>query len=207
MWRTLLTPTVSRKRSSPTSVVAIVSRRRSMPAPVRTDTSSTVQTSRARSTRGRRCSTRPEIDFVDHDQPSRARRVDIGAILIAQRRNNRSPRARSAVRPRRCTLHTFTFHHLLGLADTGGVDQRDRDAADVAAFRQQVARRAGDLGDDRAVRADECVEQARLSNVGAADNERPDGLHESRGPDARWRGVRRPAHARRRARRSLPRAR
>ena len=113
-----------------------------------------------------------QIDLVDDDQPARARGVDIGAILIAQRPQSIDHHEHEIRRLRRGAraLHAFTLDDLLRLADARGIDERDRDAADVAALCQQVARRAGDLRDDRAVGADECVEEARLSNVGAADD-------------------------------------
>ena len=192
MCRTLLTPTVSRKRSSPTSVVAIVSRRRSMPAPVRTDTSSdgpnADDAARHAIRRRHRRSHRTLHTSIDARSSmlhaagrstllmtisaSRARGVDVGAILLAQRTRSIDHHEHEIRRLRRGAraLNAFTLDDLLGLADARGVDERDRDAADVAALGQQVARRAGDLRDDRAIGADECVEEARLSNVGAADD-------------------------------------
>ncbi len=113
-----------------------------------------------------------QIDLVDDDQAARARGIDVGAILIAQRARSIDHDEHEIRRLRRGAraLNAFALDDLLGLADARGVDQRDRDSADVAALREQVARRAGNLGDDGAIGADECVEEARLSNVGAADD-------------------------------------
>src|SRR6185503_17366662 len=53
------------------------------------------------------------------------------------------------------------------LAQSGGIDQRERHALDLDRLAQRIARRAGDWRDDRALLAGEAVEQARFSDVGA----------------------------------------
>jgi hypothetical protein len=52
------------------------------------------------------------------------------------------------------------------LAQSRGIDQRERHALDLDRLAQRIARRAGDRRDDRALFAGEAVEQARLADVG-----------------------------------------
>ena len=56
------------------------------------------------------------------------------------------------------------------MSRTRRIDQRQRQPADVGLLGQQIPRRAGDRGDDRAVRIEQDVEQARLADVRRADN-------------------------------------
>ena len=75
------------------------------------------------------------------------------------------------MRRRARSRDAFGLHHVAGIAaDTGGVHQRDRDPVDVDRLGQQIARRAGDFGDDRAAGAGERIEQRRLARVWAADD-------------------------------------
>ena len=56
------------------------------------------------------------------------------------------------------------------LAKAGGVDERDAKPVEIDRLGHEIARRARHLGDDRARRADERVEQARLPDVRRADD-------------------------------------
>src|SRR5262249_44306137 len=76
-----------------------------------------------------------------------------------------------------------------GLAQAGGVDSAQRDAPDVDALFDDVARGAGDLGDDGAALAQESVQQAGLADVGPAGDddsgalaEQPAGLRRRQQP-------------------------
>src|ERR1044071_2738131 len=53
------------------------------------------------------------------------------------------------------------------LAQSRGIDQRERHALDLDRLAQRIAGRAGDRRDDRALLAGEAVKQAGLANVGA----------------------------------------
>ena len=76
----------------------------------------------------------------------------------------------------------FVLDRVAGaLAQAGRVDQRERQAVDVDALGHQIARRARDVGDDRARRAGERVEQARLARVRPSDDRRPSALRGSAG--------------------------
>ena len=68
------------------------------------------------------------------------------------------------------TFHALGFDGIPHIAEACGVDERDRQAADVHALGHQIAGRPGDVGDDRPRCADEAVEQARFARVRAAGN-------------------------------------
>ena len=55
-------------------------------------------------------------------------------------------------------------------ANSGSVDERDAQSVEIDRLGHQVARRAWHVGHDGARGADQRVEEARLSNVGPADN-------------------------------------
>ena len=57
-----------------------------------------------------------------------------------------------------------------GLAKAGRVDERDPQAVEIDDFGHEIARRSWHVGDDRARRADERVEEARLADVRLADD-------------------------------------
>ena len=76
---------------------------------------------------------------------------------------------RDASRPVRA-LHPFGLNGIPGVPESRRVDQCDRHSADVHAFGEHIARRAGHVRDDRAIRAGECIEQTRLSRVRCADD-------------------------------------
>ena len=62
----------------------------------------------------------------------------------------------------------FALDLVLGLAQTGGVNEHHGDAAHVGGFFAGVAGRAGDVRNDGAVVAVELIEEAGLAGVGAA---------------------------------------
>ena len=62
----------------------------------------------------------------------------------------------------------LAFDVVGGRAQAGGVDEHDGDAANVGGFLDGVAGRAGGVGDDGAVVAEQLVEEAGLSDVGPA---------------------------------------
>ena len=75
---------------------------------------------------------------------------------------------------RRARATPSRFDGVAGFAEPGGVNERDRQALDVHALGQQVPRRPGNLGHDRARRADERVEQTRFAGVRpAGDHDQP----------------------------------
>ncbi len=55
-------------------------------------------------------------------------------------------------------------------AQTGGVDQLERNAVERDALGDEVARGAGSCGDDGAVALDEAIEERALAGVGPADD-------------------------------------
>ncbi len=69
-----------------------------------------------------------------------------------------------------CTAYAFALHRIMRFAQACGVGQFQRDAIETDAFAQYVARGAGDIGDDGAIAACKCIEQAGLARVGATDN-------------------------------------
>ena len=64
--------------------------------------------------------------------------------------------------------NAFPLHHVLALAQTGGVDDVQRQAVDVDLLAQHVAGGAGDVGDDGRLPPGQGIEQARLAGVGLA---------------------------------------
>ena len=52
----------------------------------------------------------------------------------------------------------------------GGIDELHRDAVERRGLRNQVARGAGDIGDDGAILFQQAVEQAALAHIGSADD-------------------------------------
>ena len=64
----------------------------------------------------------------------------------------------------------FELDLVARLAQAGGVNEDDGQAANVGRLLNGVARRAGNRGDDGAVMAEELVEQARFAGVGPADD-------------------------------------
>ena len=67
----------------------------------------------------------------------------------------------------------------LSHADAGRVHELDRNAVDGRHFRNQVARGAGDLGDDGAILLQQPVEQAALADVRPPDDgQRDAGMHQ-----------------------------
>ena len=73
-------------------------------------------------------------------------------------------------------LHAERFHGVGCFAHARGVGQPQRHAAEKAPLRERVARRAGDVGDDGALKAEQRVEQRRFSGVRAAENGRAHAL-------------------------------
>ena len=71
-------------------------------------------------------------------------------------------------------LHRFAnadaFGFVEGVANAGGVHQPHRNSTDGDGFADQVARGAGSGRDDGALVLDQAIEQARLADVGTADD-------------------------------------
>ena len=78
----------------------------------------------------------------------------------------RSATVTAALRAR----NAFLFDDIRRLANARRIDQRQRETADVGLLGQQIARRAGNRGDDRAIRVEQRVEQARLADIRRADD-------------------------------------
>ncbi len=66
--------------------------------------------------------------------------------------------------------NAFLLDHVVGVAHASGVDERQADAIETDRFAQHVARRAGNRRDDRAFALGQRVEQARLADIGPADD-------------------------------------
>ena len=66
--------------------------------------------------------------------------------------------------------HAFGFDRVGRRAKARRIDERHAQAVEVDRFRDQVARRARDVGHDRARGAGERVEDARLAHVRLADD-------------------------------------
>ncbi len=73
-------------------------------------------------------------------------------------------------------LDTERLHQILAGANAGRVHEFDRDSVNGRHFRHQVARGAGDIGDDRAILLQQPVEEAAFAHVGPPD----DGERDSR---------------------------
>ena len=67
-------------------------------------------------------------------------------------------------------LYADAFGFVEGAADSGGVHQLHRNSAERNGFGHEIARGAGRGGDDGALALDQAIEQARLADVGAADD-------------------------------------
>ena len=120
--------------------------------------------------------TRHEIALArHHDRGRAARRLEQRAIVGVERlrcdRARRAPGPRPPRAWRARAMPSSSIGVAGALAQAGGVDQRHRHAVDVDALGQQIARRAGHLGDDRARGAGERVEEARLARVRPADDD------------------------------------
>jgi len=63
--------------------------------------------------------------------------------------------------------YTLLLHRVDCGAETGGIDNVQRQAIDVDLFTDQIAGRAWLAGDDRGRIAGECVEEARLAAIGS----------------------------------------
>ena len=68
----------------------------------------------------------------------------------------------------------LAFNLVARLAQAGGVNEHDRQAADVRGLLNRVARRAGNGRNDGAVMAKQLVEQTGFAGVRPADNRRAD---------------------------------
>jgi hypothetical protein len=66
--------------------------------------------------------------------------------------------------------HALLLDGIDRLTHAGGIDQRQREAADVCTLGQQIPRGSGNGGHNRAIGVQQRVEQARLADVRRADN-------------------------------------
>ena len=157
----------SRGTPAPAASAAIAARRSSIPSSVSDDT--------AQRAGRRRVPRRRQIALAgdDHARPRRG----VGeqrAVVVRQRRAiDRARRARRSAAPpawRAREMPSSSIASPALRAQSRRVDDRERHAADVDALRQQIARRARHVGDDRPRRAGEPVEQARLAGVRPPDD-------------------------------------
>jgi hypothetical protein len=119
------------------------------------------------------CALAADVDLVVHDQSHGAfgaiaqqGGIGLGASTVGDENGNVGAGqfgARAA--------HAFAFDQVARLAQAGRVDQGQYDAVDVDAFAQQVARRAGNRRDDRAIALRQRIEQTRLAGVRPADDD------------------------------------
>ncbi len=69
------------------------------------------------------------------------------------------------------------FDQVLTAPDARGVDELHRDAVNGRDFRDQIARGAGDVGDNGAILFEQAIEEAALADVGPAyDGQRDAGV-------------------------------
>ena len=94
----------------------------------------------------------------------------------------------------------FAFDGVGRFAQAGRVDQRQHDAVDVDRFAHEIARRAGNLGDDRALARGERIQKARFAGVRAADDDDVQSVGETNAAFGAVRAARRDRCARRRDR-------
>ncbi len=69
-----------------------------------------------------------------------------------------------------CVLHADALHRIVGGRQSGSVHEVQRHAANRRGFLNRIACSAGDGSDDRALAAQERVEQAGLAHIGSAQN-------------------------------------
>ena len=65
-------------------------------------------------------------------------------------------------------LDADPLHRVVGLAQAGGIDDVQRNTLDLDGLAQSIARRAGDLGDDRPLLAGQAIQQRTLADIGQA---------------------------------------
>ena len=129
--------------------------------------------------------------------------LDHADVLLGQRVSTRRPgrRPTSAFSIAACGAQRGVEVGALGLvhaaADAGGVDEQPRHAAELDELVDRVARGAGDVVDDDALRARELVQQRGLADVRAADQR--DAARARRGAACRARRPRAAPRSRRRA--------
>ena len=153
-----------RKRSDRSRAI-----RRSIPAPVAAEiaTARRDQAVRAVATvADRSCSTRPRA-AASLSIPSSSR----SSSLSGRDRSSNDDRQDRRRRPLAARAQTPSCSTTSAVSrDARRVDKREREPADVGALGQQIARRAGNRGHDRAIRVEQRVEQARLADVRRADD-------------------------------------
>src|SRR5580658_6640062 len=64
----------------------------------------------------------------------------------------------------------FDFDFVRGLAQSGGINENDRNTAHVGGFFDGVAGRPWNVGDNGAIAAQELIEQAGFADVGPSDD-------------------------------------
>ena len=89
--------------------------------------------------------------------------------LVEQLGGSSTTRIRSAIAAPPRSRHALRLDVVVD-AKTRRIDERDAQPVEVDRLGDQIARRAGHVGDDRARRADQRVEQARLADVRLADD-------------------------------------
>ena len=76
------------------------------------------------------------------------------------------------------TLDSLALDGILGLAETGGVDDTEGIAAQTGALLDRITGRSGDLADDRPLHTEHSVEEARFSGIGSPAKSKRDPLTE-----------------------------
>ena len=114
-------------------------------------------------------------------QPALHRQLGDAQVLRgdALRRRRRRRARRRRARPRAGSAAPCSTRRdsatLACAAQAGGVDHDQRPPVDLERQVDRVAGRAGDVGDDHALGAEEAVDQRGLADVGAADHGQADG--------------------------------
>ena len=122
---------------------------------------------------------RDEVDLRPEDQiePSPAGRQDVGEGLIlvrpAPRRVDEHPNLVGVLHRAVGAGDALRLDALVGHAHAGGIDEHEPRRAERDRLLQGVPRGSGNVGDDRALPADEGVEERRLARVGPSDERDP----------------------------------
>ncbi len=66
--------------------------------------------------------------------------------------------------------NSFDFNLVPRFAQTGGINEHNRQPADIGGFFNRVARRARNGRDDGAIMAEQLIQQAGFASVRAANN-------------------------------------
>ena len=178
---------VSRSDSAPVNCLTIARRRSSSPSPVFADT--VIASGRQladlesfrRRYRGRltSCSCNAATELCSDDptvrDTIRQRTIHKQSLIVrcsgfAAIENDDEHIGDVARTHRSCDA--FAFDDVVCIPPPCRIHQRDGDAVEIHLLRHEIARRAGNLGDDRAIGADKRVEYARLADVGPSDRRR-----------------------------------